>query len=1007
MDVKKKFLSILAFTVCMMPTLLWANGQGSTSTTSTVQQKKETISGKVKDSKGEALIGVSVKIKGTAVGTITDVNGAFSLTNVSPSTTLVFSYVGMNNQEVQIGNRATITITMEENSVGMSEVVVVGYGTQKKSDITGSVTSVSKDRFTQIPVTNVMNALEGAVAGVSVSNTSSVPGSTPTVQVRGINSINASTTPLTIVDGIPFDASINYINPSDILSMEILKDASAVAIYGTRGSNGVIIITTKKGTSGKPAIQYSTYMGFESIAHVLKPMNGAEYVQKYADYMSQTGQTQTSPVPNLYEVANYNAGITTDWIKEATQQGVIQDHNISISGGTDNVKYYLSGDYLKQKGVVQGYNYQRAGLRSNVEANLTDYLTAGVALFLVSNNYNGGRVNLLNASAMSPYGRVTNTTTGKYEIYSMYPELLYANPMIGLYKQNLDQRVNINTNFFAELKPKFAPGLKYRFNASINYNPTRTASYAGRDANNTTNGSGAEENALTSLWVVENILTYTKDIQKHHFDLTGLYSAQQQCYTYTKAASSGYINDILTFNNLGAGATQTAASSASSYTMESQMGRLNYSYDNRYLFTATARRDGYSAFGANASKFEVFPSVALGWNLANEKFMTSTRNILDQLKIRASYGKTGNMAVGVNKTATLENTITYAYTGASTITELANILGNKNLHWEATTGLNVGVDFALLNSRISGTIEAYKTNTTGLLMQRNIPLTTGYSSVWDNIGKLQNTGLDISLKTVNIASKDFKWSTNWNFSMFRNKLLDIYGDKTSDIGNKWFIGKSLGAINDYKLIGVWQASEATAAATYSCKPGYLKFQDVNGDGKYDANDKVYQGTVYPKWTGGITNTFEYKNFHLNIFIQTSQGGLKNDVDLNYNDEQGRRNTPAAIGYWTAANASNTRPSLAYNNTYGYGYPSDNSYTRIKDITLSYTFAPTLLDHTFLKSLTVYASGRNLYTFTNWIGWDPEDNYLGRGVTQNNGSITWENNYPAVRSIVFGLNVTLK
>jgi len=279
--------------------------------------------------------------------------------------------------------------------------------------------------------------------------------------------------------------------------------------------------------------------------------------------------------------------------------------------------------------------------------------------------------------------------------------------------------------------------------------------------------------------------------------------------------------------------------------------------------------------------------------------------------------------------------------------------------------------------------------------------------VWDNIGKLQNTGLDISLKTVNIASKDFKWSTNWNFSMFRNKLLDIYGDKTSDIGNKWFIGKSLGAIYDYKLIGVWQASEATAAATYSCKPGYLKFQDVNGDGKYDANDKVYQGTVYPKWTGGITNTFEYKNFHLNIFIQTSQGGLKNDVDLNYNDEQGRRNTPAAIGYWTAANASNTRPSLAYNNTYGYGYPSDNSYTRIKDITLSYTFAPTLLDHTFLKSLTVYASGRNLYTFTNWIGWDPEDNYLGRGVTQNNGSITWENNYPAVRSIVFGLNVTLK
>ena len=970
-----------------------------------VVQQEHKVTGKVTSTNGELLPGVAVSIKGTTSGAITNTEGVYQISKVDEGATLVFSFVGMVTQEIKVGTQAVINVTLREETIGVEEVVVVGYGTQKKSDITGSVTSVAKDRFAKIPVTNAMTAIEGAVAGVTVSNTSSVPGSTPNVQIRGINSINASTSPLIIVDGIPFVGNINYINPSDISSMEILKDASAVAIYGTRGSNGVILITTKRGTSGKPSIQYSSYAGFEEIAHILTPRDGASYVQKYKDYMFQTGQTQTSPVPNLYEVDNYNAGKTTNWIDEATQQGFIQDHNISISGGAESIKYYISGDYMKQKGVVQGYNYERAGLRSNLEANVTDYLTTGLSLFVVSNNYNGGRVNLLNASAMSPYARVRNSVTGKYEIYPMYPELLYSNPMIGLYNQNVDERINVNTNFFAEFKPKSIPGLKFRVNASYNYNPTNAATYQGRDANSTVNGSASATNTQTSLWVIENILTYTKDIKKHHIDFTGLYSAQSQKYFSSGGKASGFVNDILSYNNMGAGATQTANSNASGYTMASQMGRLNYSFNNRYLLTVTARRDGYSAFGANASKYATFPSVALGWNISDESFMANTKNFLDQLKLRASYGKSGNMALGVNQTTTLSNTVSYAYNGATMITELANRLGNPLLHWESTVGLNGGIDFAFLKSRISGSIEAYKTSTDGLLMQRNIPLITGYSSTWDNIGKLENKGLDISLRTINVAKKDFKWSTNMNFSVFRNKIVDVYGDKKSDINNRWFIGQSLGVIYDYKMIGVWQTSEATAAAVYGVKPGYLKFQDINNDSKIDANDKVIQGNIYPKWTGGMTNTFEYKNFTLSVFIQTSQGSLKNDVDLSYADESGRRNTPAAVGYWTAENQSNTRPSLAYNNTYGYGYPRDNSFTRLKDVTLSYNFSTALLQKTFLKNLTVYVSGRNLYTFTNWIGWDPEDNYLSRGVT--NGSVTWENNYPSVRSLVFGLNVTLK
>ena len=655
--------------------------------------------------------------------------------------------------------------------------------------------------------------------------------------------------------------------------------------------------------------------------------------------------------------------------------------------------------------MVRGYNYERAGIRSNLEANVTDYLTTGLSLFLVSNNYNGGRVNLLNASAMSPYASTRDKTTGKYLIYPMYPELLYSNPLLGLEKSNTDERTNINTNFFAEFKPKTIPGLKYRLNASYNYNPTHKATYEGRDAGNTTNGSASTEDSQTKLWVVENILTYTKDIQKHHLDLTGLYSAQHQDYFKSGGSATGFVNDELSFNNLGAGSTQKASSSASSYAMASQMGRLNYSYDNRYLFTVTARRDGYSAFGENTSKYATFPSVALGWNISNEGFMAGTKDILDQLKLRVSYGKSGNMAIGVNQTSTLNSTVSYAYNGATTITELANILGNANLHWESTIGLNAGIDFAVLDSRISGSIEAYKTSTSGLLLKRQIPLISGYSWTWDNIGKVENKGIDISLRTVNITTKDFKWSTNFNFSTFRNKIVDLYGDKKSDTGNKWFIGKSIGTIYDYKMIGVWQESEATEAAKYSAKAGYLKFQDVNTDGKIDSNDKVIQGSTDPKWTGGLTNTFEYKNFHLSVFIQTSQGSLKNDVDLSYADEAGRRNTPAEVGYWTAENKSNTRPSLAYTNTYGYGYPRDNSYTRIKDVTLSYNFSTALLQKTFLKNLTVYVSGRNLYTFTKWIGWDPEDNYLSRG--SSTSSTSWENNYPSVRSFVFGLNVTLK
>lgn len=971
------------------------------------------VRGLVADETGKPLSNVSVQVQGSKTGVMTDASGQFEI-SAPENGKLVFSFVGYIEQTVPVSNNARIDVVLRLTPLSLNEVVVVGYGTQKRADITGSVASVPKSRLSQIPATNVLHLIEGSVAGVTVTQNSSVPGSSASVLVRGQNSINANSGPFIVVDGIPFSTTggaTNDINPNDIASIEVLKDASAVAIYGTRGSQGVILITTKRGVSGKPVIRYNAYAGVEDIAHLLKPRSAQEYLQKYADYWSQTSTLPLpNPVPNYSELVNYNAGKTTDWIKETTQTGLITDHNLSISGGTKDVRYYISGEYLKEKGVVKGYQYHRASFRSNLDVNVTDYLTVGTSLFFAGNNYDGGTVNLLLATAMSPYGQEYNAD-GTYNIYPMYPELLYTNPLIGLYIDRVDRSKNLNGNVYADLKfSGVLKGLKFRINASNTYVPARTGSYTGRSANNTIGGA-LVTNSESNTWVVENILTYNRDWNKHHIDLTGLYSAQKSNYFSSGISASGFINDLLSYNNLGAGATISAgtlpnsAPTSGSYswqsTLLSQMGRVNYSYDSRYLLTFTARRDGYSAFGNKTDKYGLFPSFAVGWNLSNESFMKDI-DLVNNLKIRASYGKTGNQAIGVNQTATLESSVRYPFNGISTIGVLASSLGNANLHWESTTGLNVGIDFAILKNRITGAIDAYHTKTKDILLKRNLPNVTGYTFVWDNLGVTANRGIELTLNTRNIDGKDFRWESMIAFSANHNEIVDLYGDKKSDLGNKWFIGKPISVVYDYRMVGIWQSGEDVSKWDPTAKPGDLKLADINGDGKITADsDRVVLGQTAPKWIGSFTNTFHYRNWHLNIFIQTAQGMIKNNPDLNYVDESGRRNTPAEIGYWTAANKNNSRPALSYTNTRGYGYATDASYTRIKDITLSFTVPQKFLDKAKLGSLTFYVSGRNLHTFTNWIGWDPENDYSMRG------SGNWTNNYPVVRSVVFGANVSLR
>ncbi|GGF21933.1 SusC/RagA family TonB-linked outer membrane protein [Echinicola rosea] len=949
---------------------------------------------------GEPIPGATVLEKGTSNGTATDLDGNFTLNLTTEAPVLTVSFIGYSSKDVPVGNASELDISLGEDMGQLEEVVVVGYGTQKRSDITGSVASVPKERLSNLPVTDLTQAIQGTTAGLTVNQGSSVPGSTGGMQIRGVNSINANTSPFIVVDGSPFFGAINDLNASDIESIEILKDASAVAIYGTRGANGVILVTTKRGnqTDGTPKINYSGYIGFESMSHVLEPMGPDAYVQKYADYLTANNQPQTNILPNASEVENYEAGITTDWLDEATQPGRISEHNLSISGGTEKIQYYVSGSHLKQKGVVKGYQYARTNFRTNIDATITDWLKVGTSSFFTDNNYDGGRVNWLEATAMSPYS-VPYDENGEYVTFPMNPEQLFKNPLLGLTTDRLDRRRTLSGSGYADITPGFVEGLKYRFNATYVYNFDRFAGYTGRpiyDLNGTANVSNTER----ANWVVENILTYAKDIDKHHFDITALYSAQSVDYFYSSGQSQGFINDALSYNGMEAGTTQSTWSDANNYTLLSQMGRLNYVYDSRYLVTVTARRDGYSAFGANTSKYGLFPSMALGWNIHNEEFMKDHTG-LGELKLRFSYGQSGNQAIDPNQTVSTANTVLQPFSGAAQVGVLYNTLGNANLSWETTTSANLAVDFGFVQNRIRGTVEVYQTKTEDILLRRNLPTITGYNSVWANLGEMQNKGFELTLNTVNIERGDFTWETSLNFSTYKNEILDLYGDGRDDVGNQWFIGQPLRVIYDYEKEGIWQEGEDISAVDPVSQPGDLKFKDQNGDGQITAEDRVILGQRDPKWMGGLTNTFRYKNWNLSIFIQTSQGGLKSNRDLTYADEAWRRNLPADYGYWTPDNPSDYWPSLAaYNRYRGYQFAEDYSYVRLKDVRLSYVVPPSFLDRYNIGGLTIYAAGRNLATWTNWFGWDPENTQVSRG------SDGWENNYPLVRTISFGLNLTL-
>jgi TonB-linked SusC/RagA family outer membrane protein len=955
------------------------------------------VTGRIIDSAtNQGISQATIRIKNTTSAVISRPDGTFTIRGPKASV-LQISCVNYKSVQVSASSATPLLVTLNAVNKALAEVVVVGYGTAKRSDITGSVSSVPKDRLSDLPVSNVLEAMEGTVAGVTITTGTNVPGESPGILIRGVNTINGQTNPLIVIDGVPFEnLSLNDINTNDIASIDILKDVSATAVYGTRGANGVILITTKRGKIGPAAITFNVYTGPESFAHKVEPMGPQEYVQKYADWKAEAGVTNNFAVPNLYEQENYAAGKSTNWLNDISQNGFIQDYTLGLSGGDKNVKYYVSGDYFDEQGILKGYQNKRGSIRSNIDATINQYLSAGANLYYVANNQDGGRASLQMADEISPYGTLKNSD-GSYAIFPMEQEEAFQNPLLGTLTTRHDRRENLISNVFAELKP--IEGLKYRINFDYNYQPTQYQDYQGRAAGSIANGNAEVDNSQYTTWVLENILTYEKNWGKNHIDLTGLYSAQKSTQFSSNESASGFINDALQFNDLQGATTFAESSQAIVTTMASQMMRINYSFDSKYLITATARRDGYSAFGGSTSKYGLFPSIALAWNIEQENFMKGL-TFINSLKLRVSYGLSGNQsAVIPNSTITTYSTTSIPSNGKSTTGVVADVLGNSDLKWESTYGTNLGLDFSLLNNRISGTIDAYSTKTKDLVLYRNLPAATGYLDVVSNVGKVGNKGIELTLKTQNVVSKDFGWESTFNFAANRNKILELYGDNQSDVGNRLFLGQPVNIVYDYKLTGIWQKGQDASKENPGAISGDLKFADLDHSGTITSNDKTILGQTVPKWTGGVTNTFRYKSFRLSVFIQTVQGIMENNDLINFQDFGGRENLPGGVGYWTPANKSNTRPSLTYVNYLNYGYPQDASYTRIKDATLSYTMPKALTDQLKLGGATVFISGRNLATFTKWFGWDPEAGYGTSGDT--------EGNYPLVRSFILGANITLR
>ena len=941
-------------------------------------QQKKSVSGKVTDSSGTTLPGVSVVVKGTTLGVITDMDGKYSLSNLPENATLQFTFVGMKSQEIVVGEKTIIDIKLEDQTVGIEEVVAVGYGIQKKRDVTGSVISIKSEQFQNAPQTTIAQSLQGKMAGVQISQTSSsAEGNSNQIQIRGVRSITAGGSPLIVVDGIPYSGILSEINPNDIESIEVLKDASSAAIYGARAANGVILISTKKGLIGKTTVSYEGYYGLDVMAHTPEMMSAQEF------YNFKVARKGVSSI-TIAEQQEYAKGTDTDWLALATRTGKREQHNISVSGGSENTKYFFSGSANKTQGLAQNDDFNRYTFRINIESAITSWLKIGTSTQLGYFGRNGEPANFASAMTTNPLN-VPYNADGTINFTPWAGDTFIKNPLEPLVYTSEDVARSAVSNNFLQIDFPFLKGLTYRVNCGYNYRYRLYELYVGR---NTLTGSqlGGQmqvNNEGKEDWTLENIVTYNKTFGKHTVGFTGLYSAQQYTEKFHDLTATGFPADYMTYYQ---SKVATAWAPTDSYTKTatiSQMARLNYNFSSKYLLTMTARRDGFSAFGTD-TKFGIFPSVALGWNVNEESFLKSIVWI-DRVKLRVSYGVNGNQAISAYSTLpTMSGQNFLDNNEKPLIGFYPNKLGDPVLGWETTRSFNIGLDHSFLKGRLSGTIDAYSTATENLLLNCAIPQINGVGSITKNIGKTTGQGIELQLSSINVRTKDFSWTTDLNLSFQRSQIrnvgsYDANGNPTDNIANNWFIGKPIGVIYGYAFDGIWQAGDNIASSWMpTAKPGDVKIKDISGpngvpDNKIDVNDRTILGKTNPDMIGGITNTFQYKAITFSFFINAVKGITKY-TDYNSTWVDGRYNMRFRT-WWTADNPINTYPANREDsNPYGAGYfgnTNDGSFIRLSNVTLAYKFSPILLKKLKMNNLEVYVNAKNLATLTHFIGLDPE------------------------------------
>lgn len=971
--------------------------------------QKTQVSGVVTDQTKLSVPGVNVVVKGSKDGISTDFDGKYKI-SAKPGDVIVFSYLGYKTLEVAYKGGATLNVSLKEDSAQLDEVVVIGYGTVKKNDLTGSVATVSAKQIEQANKVDAVSALQGQTAGVVIQRTDNKPGGGGfNIRVRGSSTILNNKTadnggftpgrnPLFIVDGIFLD-DIAFLNPADISRMDILKDASATAIYGSRGSNGVVLIETKSGKSGALKVNYSNYIGFKEAYNLPTMLNGSEYIEYLKDVVvgnkfaaNQLGYRRGDVVLSDYldaeERQNVADGVSTNWTDLILKKGLQTNHTLNMSGGTEKTVYSAGLGYTKDEGTLGGESFERFNIRGSLKSDLTNWLNLSVSNYITNAVQDAGSYEGFRTSyRLKPIGRPYNAD-GSLKFFPTAKETQITNPLFEPdYQTKETKYLQYLGDIALEIKPAKGLTLTTKFSPNIKY--SRYGEYRGLYSKDVVGQPSLRRaqvnnsNYISYSW--DNIINYKFEKGIHALTATGVISRFME-------RNEGYYNQVRNFStddfsfyNLGAGLEINNVSSGfSKQTLESYTGRVNYTLNNKYLFTATARYDGSSVLAAG-NKWAFFPSAAFGWKLIDEDFMKSQK-IFSNAKFRLSYGETGNNGgLAPLQTQSLLNAGAVNIGGAAVSTASISALANKDLTWEKTAEVNLGFDFGILNNKVTGSIDVYNRKNSNLILRPDLPTVTGFPNALANVGESTNKGIEIGLNTTNIDRGGFKWTTNFNFSSNKNTVTKLYGSTKelliNDSGINMIVtpGQPVGAIYDYVFDGIWQLDEAVEAAKFGQTPGQVKVRDINGDGKLtDDGDRQVIGQVAPKWNGAVTSTMNFKNFDFTFLVSTTQGStvsssFHNNTIFPYDGEPSRLFNAAKVDYWTPENATNAYYQPGNGGRFGNLVKyKDVSFTKVGFVTLGYTLPGSILEKIKISSVRIYTTVQNPFVFTKYDGWDPEN-----------------------------------